>query len=37
MLVLQEAQVQPLGLEDTLEEGNPLQCSCMENPMDRGD
>ena len=26
-----------LGREDPLEEGhNPLQCSCLENPMDRG-
>ena len=27
-----------LGREDLLEEGtgNPLQCSCLENPMDRG-
>ena len=29
--------VQSLGLEDPLEggHGNPLQCSCLENPMDR--
>ena len=34
----QETQVQSLGQEDPLEEdhGNPLQYSCMENPMDRG-
>ena len=28
-----------LGQEDPLEEGgngNPLQCSCLENPVDRG-
>ena len=35
---MQETQVQSLGLEDPLEKenGNPLQYSCMENPMDRG-
>ena len=26
----------PLGQEDALEKGNPLQCSCLENSMDRG-
>ena len=33
-----EMQVQSLGQEDTLEKGmgNLLQCSCLENPMDRG-
>jgi len=25
-----------LGQEDLLKEGNPLQYSCLENPMDRG-
>ena len=36
--VMQEMQVQSLGWEDLLEEkiGNPLQYSCLENPMDRG-
>ena len=31
-------QVRSLGLEDPLEEenGNPLQYSCLENPMERG-
>ena len=31
-------RVQSLGQEDPLEEGmvNPFQCSCLENPMDRG-
>ena len=29
-------QVRSLGQEDPLEVGNPLQCSCLENPMDRG-
>ena len=29
-------QVRSLGQEDPLEEGNPLQYSCLENPMDRG-
>ena len=29
-------QVQSLGQEDPVEEGNPLQCSCLENPMERG-
>ena len=28
--------VQSLGQGDTLEEGNPLQYACLENPMDRG-
>ena len=34
----QEMQVQSVGLEDLLEEGtgNPLQYSCLENPMDGG-
>ena len=36
-----ETQVQSLGQEEPLEEaggghGNPLQYSCLENPMDRG-
>ena len=33
-----ETRVQSLGQEDPLEEGvaNPLQCSCLENPTDRG-
>ena len=35
---MQEIQVQSLGQEDSLGEGNgnPLQHSCLENPMDRG-
>ena len=35
---MQETQVQFLGREDTLEEGNghPLQDSCLEKPVDRG-
>ena len=33
----QETWVQFLGWEDPLEgNGNPLQYSCLENPMDRG-
>ena len=34
----QEMQVWSLGWEDPLEEdkSNPLQYSCLENPMDRG-
>ena len=34
----QDMGVQTLGWEDALEEGNgnPLQHSCLENPMDRG-
>ena len=28
--------VRSLGQGDPLEEGNPLQYSCLENPMDRG-
>ena len=33
-----EIWVQSLGQEDPLEgeHGNPLQCSCLENPIDRG-
>ena len=37
---MQETQVQSLGWEDPLEKGmngNPLQDSYLENPMDRGD
>ena len=36
---MQETQVQFLGQEDPLEKGigNPLQYSCLGNPMDRGD
>ena len=35
---VQETQVQSLGLEDSSGEGNgnPLQYSCLENPMDGG-
>ena len=35
---MQESQVQSLGGEDSPGEGNgtPLQCSCLENSMDRG-
>ena len=35
---MQETQVRPLGQENPLEKeiGNPLQYSCLENPMDRG-
>ena len=35
---MQETWVQSLGQEDPLEKknGNPLQYSCLENPMDRG-
>ena len=35
---VRETQVQSLGREDPLEKGNgnPLQYSCLENPMDRG-
>ena len=34
---MQETWVQSLGQEDPLRKnGNPLQCSCLENPMDRG-
>ena len=34
----QEIQVQSLAGEDPLEQGcgSPLQCSCLENPRDRG-
>ena len=35
---MQEIRVQSLGWEDPLEKemANPLQYSCLENPMDRG-
>ena len=33
---IQETQVRSLGQEDPLEEGSPLQYSCLESPMDRG-
>ena len=33
---VQETWVQVLGWEDPLEKGMALQCSCLENPMDRG-
>ena len=37
-LPVQEIQVRSLGREDSSGErnGNPLQYSCLENPMDRG-
>ena len=36
--VMQETWVPSLGCEDPLEKGNgyPLQCSCLENSVDRG-
>ena len=33
---MQAMRVPSTGREDPLEEGNPLQHSCLENPMDRG-
>ena len=38
LCTMQEMRVRSLGQEDPLEEeiGNPLQCSCLENPMDGG-
>ena len=35
---MRETWVRSLGQEDSPGEGNgnPLQCSCLENPMDRG-
>ena len=37
MQEIQETQVRPLGWEDPGGgHGNPLQYSCLENPMDRG-
>ena len=33
---MQETWVRSLGWEDPLEEGSPLQYSCLENPTDRG-
>ena len=35
-LPIQDTQAQPLGLELVVWHGNPLQYSCLENPMDRG-
>ena len=37
-LPMQETRARPLGQENPLEEemANPLQCSCLEDPMDRG-
>ena len=35
-LPMQEMLVQSLGQEDPLEEGSPLQYSCLENSMDKG-
>ena len=34
--VMQETRVQSLGGEDHLDNGTPLQYSCLGNPMDRG-
>ena len=34
--VIQKAWVGSLGRDDALEEGCPLQCSCLESLMDRG-
>ena len=38
LLAMHETWVQTLGGEDPLEKenGNPLQCSCLGNPTDRG-
>ena len=38
MQKISETWVGSLSQEDPLEKGtgNPLQCSCLENPMDRG-
>ena len=33
---MQESSVRSLGWEDPLEKGMAFQCSCLENPMDRG-
>ena len=33
---MKETQVPSLGQEDPVEKGNPLQYSCLENPMGRG-
>ena len=35
-LAMQETQVLPLSWKGPLEEHNPLQYACLENPMDRG-
>ena len=36
MPAMQETWVQSLGWEDPQGNSNPLQYSCLENPMDRG-
>ena len=36
MLEMKEAWGRSLGQADPLKAGNPLQYSCLENPMDRG-
>ena len=36
LLAMQETQVRSLSQQDHLENGNPLQYFCLENPMDRG-
>ena len=37
MQEMHKTQAGSLGQQDPLEEGwHPLQCSCLENPMDRG-
>ena len=36
LAAMQETGVQPLGWEDPLENGYPLQYSCLENSMDGG-
>ena len=38
LLAVEEMQAQPLGWQDPLEKGNgnPLQYSCLKNPMDKG-
>ena len=35
-LAVQDTQAQSLGLELVVWHGNPLQYSCLENPVDRG-
>ena len=36
LLAMRETQVYSLGGEDPLEKSNPLQYSCLGNPMDGG-
>ena len=36
LTAMRETWIRFLGWKDSLEKGNPLQYSCLEDPMDRG-